>query len=233
MANPGDTVTFTFKQKNHTVTASTFEQPCTPLPGGFDSNLYVTFFPLCILTSLTPFVSVFVPDNNTSGPFPQAQFAVTDTNPVWIYCRQTGHCQKGMVFAINPPSNAEFQQFKAAAMSTGAASSIAPSSASPVVSSTAAPATSTGSSSTSQDHKIIVGGTGTLAFQPSNITAQPGDTITFEFHLKNHTATQSSFNAPCVPLAETSSQVGFDSKLYVILVLSFSHASRLLTHTYH
>jgi len=193
IAKPGDTVVFIFKQKNHTVTASTFEQPCTPLPGGFDSN----FVP--------------VPDNNTSGPFPQAQFVVQDTNPVWIYCRQTGHCQKGMVFAINPQSDAQLAQFKAAAMSTGAASSIAPSSASPVVSSTAAPATSTGTSSTSQDHKIIVGGTGILAYQPANITAQPGDTVTFEFHAKNHSATQSSFKAPCVPLAETSSQPGFES----------------------
>ncbi|KAF8583202.1 hypothetical protein K439DRAFT_1653549 [Ramaria rubella] len=51
------------------------------------------------------------------------------------------------------------------------------------------------------DHLIVVGGPGLLAYTPSNITAAPGDTITFEFHEKNHTATQAAFTAPCVPLA--------------------------------
>jgi hypothetical protein len=40
-ANPGDVVVFTFKQKNHTVTESTFAQPCTDLSDGFDSGLWV------------------------------------------------------------------------------------------------------------------------------------------------------------------------------------------------
>ena len=155
-----------------------------------------------------------MPDTNTNGPFQQAQFTVTDTNPVWVYCRQTGHCQLGMVFAINPGD--QFAAFQAAAMGN----STAPPSAtatSPAASSVAPLATATSPSSTSQDHRIIVGGT-TLTFQPANITAQPGDTITFEFHQKNHTATQSSFAAPCQKLASTSTsgQVGFDSGLYVL-----------------
>ena len=133
---------------------------------------------------------------------------MTDTNPVWVYCRQTGHCQLGMVFAINPGD--KFAAFQAAAMgNTTTTSSSSPAS------------TTTGSSnppsSTSQDHRVIVGGT-TLTFDPANITAQPGDTITFEFHQKNHTATQSSFANPCQKLSSgsTSGQVGFDSGLYVL-----------------
>jgi len=191
-ANVGDTVTFSFQQKNHTVTQSTFGSPCSPVPGGFDSG----FVP--------------VSENNTSGPFQQAQFTVTDTNPVWIYCRQTGHCQKGMVFAINPGD--KFAAFQAAAMCNATAtSSVSATSTSPAASSTAPSATATTPSS-SQDHRIIVGGS-SLSFQPANITAQPGDTITFEFHQKNHTVTQSSFAAPCQKLASTSTsgQVGFDS----------------------
>jgi plastocyanin len=129
---------------------------------------------------------------------------VTDTNPVWVYCRQTGHCQLGMVFAINPGD--KFAAFQAAAMGNTTTAS----------SSSAASPTATGSStppsSTSQDHRIIVGGS-TLTFEPANITAQPGDTITFEFHQKNHTVTQSSFASPCRALSSssTSGQVGFDS----------------------
>jgi hypothetical protein len=42
--------------------------------------------------------------NVTSG-FPQFQIKVNDTNPIWGYCSQTGHCQQGMVFSINAPSN--------------------------------------------------------------------------------------------------------------------------------
>jgi plastocyanin len=192
-ANPGDTVTFIFQQKNHTATQSTFANPCAAASGGFDSG----FIP--------------VSPNNTNGPFQEAQFQVTDTNPVWVYCRQTGHCQLGMVFAINPGNN--FAAFQANAMGNTStpASSVTTSAAVPTATT---PATvSSPSSSTSQDHKIIVGGTDILAFQPANISAQPGDTITFEFHQKNHTATQSSFAAPCQMLASTSTsgQVGFDS----------------------
>lgn len=194
-ANPGDIVTFVFMQKNHTATQSTFASPCSAASGGFDTG----FIP--------------VSDNNTNGPFQQAQFTVADTNPVWVYCRQTGHCQKGMVFAINPGD--KFAAFQAAAMGNSTAqpsatSSVGATATAPAASSVAPSATAT--STTSQDHKIIVGGS-TLTFQPANITAQPGDTITFEFHQKNHTVTQSTFPAPCQMLASTSTsgQVGFDS----------------------
>jgi len=196
-ANPGDTVTFIFQQKNHTATQSTFANPCAPVAGGFDSG----FIP--------------VSANNTSGPFPEAQLQVTDTNPIWVYCRQANHCQLGMVFAINPGD--KFAAFQAAATgnTTANPSNSTPASSVSTTSPTAtAPiSTSTPSSATSQDHRIIVGGAGILAFQPANITAQPGDTITFEFHQKNHTATQSSFAAPCQNLASTSTsgQSGFDS----------------------
>ncbi|KAI0261048.1 hypothetical protein BC834DRAFT_941179 [Gloeopeniophorella convolvens] len=199
-ANPGDIVIFTFKQKNHTATQSSFANPCSPLPGGFDTG----FIP--------------VNDSNTNGPFQQAQFQVTDQNPVWGYCRQANHCALGMVFAINPGD--KFAAFQAAAMgNTTAQSSVAPpaSSTAPPSSSSAAPPSSSSAasppSSTSQDHRIIVGGTGVLTYQPANISAQPGDTITFEFHQKNHTVSQSSFAAPCQLLASTSTsgQIGFDS----------------------
>jgi len=87
-ALPRDTVVFQFQQKNHTVTQSSFDDPCRKLNDngttGFDSG----FFP--------------VADDATT--FPTWNFTVTDTSPVWAYCRQqapSSHCGAGMVFAIN------------------------------------------------------------------------------------------------------------------------------------
>ncbi|KAJ7052519.1 hypothetical protein C8F01DRAFT_1261672 [Mycena amicta] len=58
---------------------------------------------------------------------------------------------------------------------------------------TAAPSVPTSSSGQPVNHLIKVGADG-LNYTPSNITAAPGDTVTFEFHPKNHTVTQSALN---------------------------------------
>jgi len=199
-ASVGDVVIFTFQQKNHTATQSTLQSPCAPKPGGFDSG----FVP--------------VADSVTSG-FPVAQLTVTDTSPVWVYCRQANHCQQGMVFAVNPGNN--FAAFQAAA--TGGASATSSAAGGAVATATATvtlgsqtPTTASSGAPTSTgsvDHKVVVGGTGVLAYNPSNITAQVGDTVTFEFHQVNHTVTQSSFNTPCraLSLTSTTGAVGFDS----------------------
>ncbi|TVY82172.1 putative GPI-anchored cupredoxin [Lachnellula suecica] len=83
-ASVGDSVEFDFFPANHTVTQSSFADPCHPLAGGFFSG--------------------FVPTNaSTLG----STFTITvkDTKPVWIYCSQIKgtHCQAGMVAAINAP----------------------------------------------------------------------------------------------------------------------------------
>jgi len=212
-ASIGDVVLFTFMQKNHTVTQSTLANPCQLAEGGFDSG----FMP--------------VPDTTTSN-FPQAQFLVQDTKPVWVYCRQANHCQQGMVFAINPAD--KFAAFKATAMggnpsnSTGNSTVPPPPSsssaslpsvitvtqtvtqpASGITSQSSSASSPAPSNSISTDHKVVVGGP-SLVFQPANITAQVGDTITFQFMQKNHTATQSSFANPCSPLS-SSTGPGFDS----------------------
>ncbi|KIM87510.1 hypothetical protein PILCRDRAFT_815034 [Piloderma croceum F 1598] len=189
-AAAGDTVTFTFMQKNHTATQSTLQNPCQPVAGGFDSG----FIP--------------VADTTTTG-FPNAVFTVEDTTPVWVFCRQANHCQQGMVFAINPGSN--FAAFQAAATGNSTASTSATSA--PAASSTAYPGSTTPTSSSPQVHQVVVGGTDKLFYTPSNITAAAGDVIMFQFQQKNHTITQSSFATPCreLTLTSTSGQVGFDS----------------------
>ncbi|KAN0106785.1 Cupredoxin [Hyaloscypha variabilis] len=86
-ANVGDLVQFQFAPNNHTVTQSTFAQPCQPIalnsPGtvGFFSG----FMPVALTATTTP--TYTIPINNTT--------------PIWIYCSQASHCQKGMVMVIN------------------------------------------------------------------------------------------------------------------------------------
>lgn len=69
-------------------------------------------------------------------------------------------------------------------------------------------------SATGNTIEVIVGGpNGNLSFTPSRVSASPRDTIKFIFHVKNHTVTQSSFSAPCLPLTNqtTMTRSGFDS----------------------
>ncbi|TGZ80365.1 hypothetical protein EX30DRAFT_57946 [Ascodesmis nigricans] len=47
-------------------------------------------------------------------------------------------------------------------------------------------------------HTVIVGGPSGLIFEPSQLHAAVGDTVHFVFLSRNHTLTQSTFDAPCV-----------------------------------
>jgi len=200
-AQPGDVVAFIFHEKNHTATQSSLAQPCVPLPGGLNTG--------------------FQPVSPNETNLPVESFTVPDSNPIWFFCMQADHCSKsGMVFAVNPGD--KLAQFQAAA-TAGTASSAPTSSAtvtySTSVYSTTATATSSGASSTSSstgsgtNHMVTVGAGGALTYNPSNLNASVGDTITFQFAAKNHSATQSSFANPCKKLALTASngQSGFDS----------------------
>ncbi|KAF9031695.1 hypothetical protein BDZ89DRAFT_1111756 [Hymenopellis radicata] len=176
-ADPGDIVQFNFNPKNHTVTQSAFDTPCVPLEWGIDSG----FVPVA-------------PDSYETKSF---FVTVVDDKPVWIHCEQTGHCGKGMVFAINPPTDYydphSFANFKALAIATnGTASPPPPPPNAPY------------------DHQIIVGIDGKLEYGPANITANIHDTVTFMFKPKNHTVTQSSFEKPCERLVDGDVQ-GFAS----------------------
>ncbi|CUA78496.1 hypothetical protein RSOLAG22IIIB_13187 [Rhizoctonia solani] len=49
----------------------------------------------------------------------------------------------------------------------------------------------------SKTYKVTVGANGKLRYNPQYVHAKVGDYIKFEFHPKNHTVTESSFNKPC------------------------------------
>jgi plastocyanin len=107
-AKEGDIISFQFLAKNHTVTQSSFNDPCTRLTTptlGIDSDYQP------------------VPANATMVP--QWSFTVVNASaPLWFYCKQGAHCKAGMVFAVNPTADKTFQAFKNKA--TGASSSTPP-----------------------------------------------------------------------------------------------------------
>ncbi|KAF8527989.1 hypothetical protein BU17DRAFT_39094 [Hysterangium stoloniferum] len=220
--------------KNHTVTQSSFADPCGP--EGFDSG----YMPVA-------------PGQTTD--LPQYNITVMDEKPIWIHCAQKNpksHCGLGMVFAVNcgaAGSANSFDAFKAAAIAQGSAEGASSPAASPsptptdpaaagsgtippdpVISTVTQAITLEGStwtttygsypgsaaptpaSLTGNVINVAVGNNGTLTFNPSRVSAQPRDTIVFTFMTKNHTVTQSTFSNPCVQLNNaTTSQVGFDS----------------------
>ncbi|KAI0748627.1 hypothetical protein C8Q80DRAFT_1172883 [Daedaleopsis nitida] len=101
-----DVIQFQFLDKNHTVTQSTFAQPCSNITD-----------PTGLVTSVDSGYQ-FVQPNATE--FPVWQITINNASaPLWFYCRQATHCQMGMVFAVNPTAEKSWDAFKAlAAQST-------------------------------------------------------------------------------------------------------------------
>lgn len=82
-AAEGDTVTFKFWPKSHSVAQSAFATPCEPMQNGFWSG----FVPVEKGASSTTF-----------------QIKITNASqPLWYYCSRATHCQDGMVGVINAP----------------------------------------------------------------------------------------------------------------------------------
>ncbi|KAH8826936.1 hypothetical protein DL96DRAFT_1222618 [Flagelloscypha sp. PMI_526] len=95
----GDDVQFMFMAKNHTVTQSTFADPCKAMAGGVNSGFM-----------LAP---------NQTDNMPTWTITINDASaPLWFYCRQkapANHCAMGMVFSINPTAEKSQDAFVAAA----------------------------------------------------------------------------------------------------------------------
>jgi plastocyanin len=86
-ANVGDMVQFQFAPNNHTVTQSTFAQPCQPIALN--------------MAGVTGFYSGFMPVSASSTTTPTYSIMINNTTPIWLYCSQGKHCQAGMVMVIN------------------------------------------------------------------------------------------------------------------------------------
>lgn len=81
----GTVLRFNFLGRNHTLTQSSLEHPCS------NASLFDTGF------------NQFNP-NNISGHF-VVDYLVNTSSPEWFYCAQESprsHCEAGMVFSLNP-----------------------------------------------------------------------------------------------------------------------------------
>jgi len=121
---------------------------------------------------------------------------INDTNPIWYYCGQVGHCQAGMVGVINPPSSGNtLDAYKSAAgkaqtgtnptvVSGGVVSAVVPASGGSGSSSAAGTSTSVvgisttagGSSTSAGGSSTSVGGTSTSAVGTSTSTGKSSGT---------------------------------------------------------
>jgi plastocyanin len=122
----GDTISFKFFSKNHTVTQSTFPAPCVAKSDGVNSG----FIPVDAAAATKPEWSIQI-DNVTA--------------PLWFYCQQGPHCKAGMVFAINPTAEKTYDTFLAAAKGV-APTSTAPSGGSPTSPTSSGAANASGTS---------------------------------------------------------------------------------------
>lgn len=103
----GDLVIFEFWSQNHTVSQSPFDTPCKAIEGGLDSGFMAN-------------------PNNTISPPPQMAMQVTTDKPLWFYCKQNGHCGKGMVFSINPTAEKTHAMFKEKAIADNGKGTLPP-----------------------------------------------------------------------------------------------------------
>ncbi|KAJ7330861.1 hypothetical protein DFH08DRAFT_785989 [Mycena albidolilacea] len=182
-ANVGDVVSFAFLTKNHSVTQSSFASPCEPLAGGVDSGFQ------SVAADATDIPEFSIAINNASKPL---FFFSAQTVP-------TNECQRGMVFSINqaPNSAKSFAAFQAAAVASATATG------------TASATPSAAAKSSGSEILVQVGASNSDIFSPSNISANIGDIVTFQFVSKNHSVTQTTFAKPCSALLAGGVDSGF------------------------
>lgn len=80
-------VQFQFWAGNHTVTQSNFDNPCVPLESSNGTAVDSSFQPVAASA-----------DKNE---IPVFTIMVNDKKPMWLYCAQGPHCEKGMAMVIN------------------------------------------------------------------------------------------------------------------------------------
>lgn len=126
-AAQGDSVIFEFRSKNHSVSQSTFANPCS-----------------LMATPKTGVDSGFQATANTTTTFAQWKITIDNaTAPLWFFCAQTtpkSHCQAGMVFAVNPTQDKSFDAYLKNAQAS--ANTTAPPAAPPAAGSSSVPGAS-------------------------------------------------------------------------------------------
>lgn len=101
-ADVGDLLQFSFYPRNHSVAQGSFSSPCRPLAGG----VYSGFMPVAAGKGVCPPEINHSAQINFHANYIQSstfQVTVNSTNPIYLYCSQIEHCEKGMAMVVNPP----------------------------------------------------------------------------------------------------------------------------------
>ncbi|KAG9246717.1 extracellular serine-rich protein [Calycina marina] len=172
VAAMGDMVQFQFAPANHTVTQSTFDQPCQPISAFSNvTGIHSGFMPVSANDSMTPTYTILV----------------NSTTPMWLYCAQGMHCQKGMTMVINENTSANatrslanFQTLAGLAATTvEAGPSVSNGTASTVGIPESSSSASAGTDSSSSDGTAVSSGTASeSAASSTGVAASSSDTAT-------------------------------------------------------
>ncbi|KAK5083320.1 hypothetical protein LTR70_008157 [Exophiala xenobiotica] len=151
-ADVGSVVQFQFYPKNHTITESSFAEPCVPMAANLTSE------------TRPGQKSGFVPVTDDTEFRPVYNLIVNDTKPIWIFCGQKPHCAKGMSMVINQndTSGKTLEMYQAAAAQIAPGS---PPAAAPPASGAATVATSVAAS--------VFGGATETTVTPAAQTSSP------------------------------------------------------------
>jgi len=158
----GDFVQFQFSLKNHSVVQSTFDQPCQPIA----SN-----------SNITGFFSGFMGVSATDTDIPTYTIPIANSNPIWFYCAQATHCQKGMVGVINqnPAANATRSLTNYAALAATQPFNLFPGESASQASSSSS--SSSGSSGSSSSGTTTSSGSATTTTGSTQATANAGSIL--------------------------------------------------------
>ncbi|KAJ7875344.1 hypothetical protein B0H14DRAFT_3437242 [Mycena olivaceomarginata] len=130
----GDFIVWEFRSGSHSAVQSTFDNPCTPMDGGFNSGcrLYVS-----------DSLGVDAPG------LPSVRLLVNDSQPLWFFDQAGGLCTQGAVISVNPSATQTDAAFKANAASAVASNttSSSPSSAASAPNSASSAASASASAS--------------------------------------------------------------------------------------
>ncbi|KAK7688365.1 hypothetical protein QCA50_008737 [Cerrena zonata] len=99
--NSSTGIAVTFESVSSVIQQSTFENPCTWGGEGYFSYNYTA-------TVSTPSVTIKFSDLPGQPPY-------------WFFDAASDHCKRGMVFAVNPESESQFNDFRTRALSGGVA----------------------------------------------------------------------------------------------------------------
>ncbi|EDN91406.1 hypothetical protein SS1G_00809 [Sclerotinia sclerotiorum 1980 UF-70] len=185
-AQVGDIIQFQFAGGNHTVTQSTFDAPCVPISQSTNNTGVFSGF-MNVAASL-----------NSTGMVPVFSMPVKVATPMWFYCSQAKHCQKGMVLVVN--ENTKINASRSLSNFASLAAK-APANLFPTLNGTSATASTSSTSSTSGTSSTSESNSGSS----SGSSSDSSDSSSSNSDSDSSSTTDSTATTPSPSVSSTSS----------------------------